>query len=307
MPYKPKGFRRKIALVLFFGALVLASLLIRTQPPPAAIPPMRPLPSFPFLAPEEKYIPPADVDSSFHYSWNTSGVLDETDAMDKSSSPYWWLDSGAKLIIADGAASTIQGDLPKDNPWYEIYAVDNPTDTDGGIHPQSLLRLVSRSKWENVRIEASFMITGDHFSASEQRYASNGLLLMNRYARDGQTLYYAGIRVDGTAVIKKKFHGDYYTMAQEQIFPGTYDRDAHPNLLPHDTWIGLRSEITTNADGSVTVKLYYKLSGGWILALVARDDGKKYDNTPPIMGRAYIGIRTDFMDVKFGPFSAVGI
>jgi len=245
-------------------------------------------------------VPAADVDAQLLYTFNVDGRLAEAAPASDTKSPYWWLNSGGELIIKDGVGETIQGDLPKSDPWYKEYADTNPDDTDGGLHPQNLLRLVSRSTWNNVRVEASYYIAKDNLDDSANRNESNGLLLMSRYSDDGQTLYYAGIRVDGTAVIKKKFEGTYYTMDQKQIFPGTYDREKDPNILPHDTWIRLRSETTTAANGDVTVKLFMRdaKTHAWKLLLSAKDDGQ-YDGTAPITGTHPIGLRTDFMDVKF--------
>ncbi len=243
------------------------------------------------------------------YTFNVPGTLEETDSMQQSSSPYWWLDSGGEFMIADGVGETIQGDAPTLDIWHVRYAITNPRDTDGGLHPQNLLRLVTRSKWENLREEMSFLIEADNFSPSFNRNTSNGLLLMSRYAIDGQTLYYAGIRVDGTAVIKKKYHGIYYTMAQRQIFPGTYTGwQDNIDLIPHHQWIRLRSDTVTNTDGSVTVRLYMKLASDteWQLLLSATDSGQ-YAGTSPITGPAYAGIRTDFMDVHFGNYVAEAI
>ena len=155
-------------------------------------------------APQEPTLSMAvSASSPLVYSFNDTGVLRETGSMSESQSPFWWLDSGGKLIIRDGIGMTMHGDAPELDYWRLAYAATNPSDTDGGAHPQNLLRLLSRSVWEDVRIEAHLRIDDDHVSASPNRNGSNGLLLMTRY-RDSGTLYYAGLRVDGTAVIKKK-------------------------------------------------------------------------------------------------------
>ena len=129
---------------------------------------------------------------------------------------------------------------------------------------------------------------------------------MSRYQLGGQTLYYAGIRVDGTVVIKKKYNGTYFTMAQKQIFPGTYaGNQPNVNLIPHNEWIRLRSEATTTADGSaVGIALYMMRANEttWTLLLSAKDDGKVFGGTPPITTSGYAGVRTDFMDLKFDNF-----
>jgi len=240
----------------------------------------------------------AIVSSPFTYYFSVAGTLKEASSMSNTTSPYWWVNSGGALVLASSVGKTMQGDAPLSDYWRNIYAITNPLDTDNGLHPQNIFRLVSRSKWEQVRTQADFYIVKDNFSSSPNRNASNGLLLMNRY-QDGNTLYYAGVRVDGTAVIKKKYKGTYYTMAQEKILPGTYG-ESNKNLLPHKEWIGLRSDTITNESGTVTVTLSMKRAGGtWEQLLKATDTGKNFGGTPPITESGYTGIRTDFMDVQF--------
>gem|GEM_PF-415253 len=243
----------------------------------------------------------AAVSSPFVYNFNSPGLLDESGSMDTSSSPYWWLNSGGELWIEGGQGKTIQGDLPVTNKWRTAYAVDNPTDTDIGVHPQNIFRLVTRSKWQNLRQEVYFMIIKDQLSASSNRNASNGALLFNRYV-SGQTLYYTGVRVDGAAVIKKKLNGTYYTMDYKPFVSGTYNSSSNPNLLPKNTWIGLRSEVTTDANGVVTIKLYTDngKTGNWVLSAQATDNGSTYG--PAITDKAYAGIRTDFADFIFSNY-----
>lgn len=241
--------------------------------------------------------------SSFTYVFNVPEILYESDSMDHSTSPYWWLDSGGKMFANGTFGGTVQGRLPLLDQWRLAYAITNPGDTDNGFHPQNIFRLVSKSLWLNVQQELFFKITADNFSKSENRNESNGILLMSRY-QDGDTLYYAGIRVDGTAVIKKKYKGVYYTMAQREIFPGRYSRFEDMNLLPHDTWLGLRVQALTQEDGSVAIHMYMTDDRGtWHEILSALDDGKRFGNTP-VIGEGHIGIRTDFMDVQFQRFHA---
>ena len=243
----------------------------------------------------------APVGTVFIESFNKSGTLSEAGTIAESASAYWWLDSAAKLTFANGVGATIQGDLPADDPWHVAYKKNNPLDTENGAHPQNLFRLISRSSWNNVRITGEFAIRNNNQSMSPNRDPSNGILLMSRYSTDGQTLYYAGIRVDGDAVIKKKYHGTYYMMAEKELFSGLYDRDTNPSILPHGVWLSLQSETITNKDGSVTVSLFMREKGTWKKILEAHDTGQ-YDNTPPLTDIAHIGIRTDFMDVQFRNF-----
>lgn len=242
------------------------------------------------------------VSSPFAYTYNTDGTLEESGSAPDSTSPYWWLNSGGYLIIDNGIGSTVHGALSPQNPWAKRYAVSNPLDTDGGKHPQNLFRLISRSSWNNVRVEGSYRVVADHFSTSPNRNQSNGLLLMSRYRDNGQTLYYAGLRVDGKAVIKKKLNGAYTTLAEKSIFPGSYAITSNVNLIPHNEWITLRTDTTTNSDGSVTVTLAMKRAGAssFTTLLSATDRS-------PIIGSGAVGIRTDFMDVQFESFKAVQI
>lgn len=238
------------------------------------------------------------TDSTFIYSFNSPGIFEETASAKGSPSPYWFLDSGGKLLIEGGVGKTIQGALAPRDRWRLEYAATNPLDTDNGYHPQNIFRLITKRSWENASMETSFMITRDNFSGSPNRNASNGLLLMSRY-QNADTLYYAGLRVDGTAIIKKKFNGTYYTMTQRKVFPGTHSPYVPKNLLPHDTWIALRSTTKTNPDGSVSIELSTKQTDtSWVSVVSATDRGT-FGGTPPILTAGPGGIRTDFMDVMF--------
>jgi hypothetical protein len=248
------------------------------------------------------------VNPYFHYAYMVDGTLDEAGTMSDSLSPYWWVNSGAKLILSGGTGMTVHGSLSSTDPWRVEYATTNPTDTDNGYHPQNIFRLVSRSTWDNIHVESLYKIDKDNFSASPNRNSSNGLLLMLRYHMGGQTLYYAGIRVDGTAVLKKKINGVYYTMAQKQIFPGTYSVAGNVNLLPHNAWMTLGADAMTNANGSVSVRLYLTQPGQTTPTKIFDvTDSGQYGGTAPITGANYVGIRTDFMDVSFDDFKAISI
>ncbi|HWO07543.1 MAG TPA: hypothetical protein VNM40_03075 [Candidatus Paceibacterota bacterium] len=255
-----------------------------------------------FIAPPtQEPVPETEVPSPFHYAFDVEGILHESASADESSSPYWWLDSGGEVILEGGRGKTMQGAAPE-IMWRTRYALANALDTDDGRYPQNLFRLLTRSHWENVRAEMSFRIIRDNFIDSPNRNESNGLLLMSRY-RDGDNLYYAGIRVDGHAVIKKKYDGTYYTMAEKPIFPGEYESVDKKNLLPHREWLHLRME-TRSIGNEVRISLSYKNGDGeWQELLSARDSGE-YAGTPPILGSYPLGIRTDFMDVEFDDFRA---
>jgi hypothetical protein len=254
--------------------------------PPSLAPTLNPTPS------------PAPTGKSFLDTFSTNYVLEETGAMAESSNPNWWLSSGGRFIVQNSVAKTIQGSLPTTDSWYREYAKYNPVDTDGGAHPQNIFRLVTKSKWQNFAQEAHFKINKYNLSNSSERYNPNGLLFFNHYV-DQNNLYYTGIRVDGTAIVKKKINGNYYTISQTKIFDGTYNRSTNPNLLPVGAWIGLKSDVTTNTDGTVSIKVYVDKnnSGNWQLVINAKDNGSSFGGKA-IAGAGYAGIRTDFMDVE---------
>ncbi len=252
---------------------------------------------------EQSSSPAPPPENMFSDDFNVNIVIEESGSMSESLSPYWWVNSGAYLISKDGLGMTVQGELPSEDRWRLEYASSNPEDTDNGYHPQNIFRLVTRTKWQNLRQETYFRITKDQLSSSINRQGYNALLFFNRY-KDGNNLYYTGIRTDGAAVIKKKIGGTYYTMAYKKIFSGTYNRDTNPSLLPKNTWIGLRSEVVNNADSTLSIKLYMDngRTGNWQLILEVADDGKSYGGAI-ISSSEYAGIRTDFMDVQFDDYS----
>lgn len=239
------------------------------------------------------------------YYFSIDGTLQEAGQMSASTSPYWWVNSGGQLWLRGGKGQTVQGELPSDNKWRLAYNRSNPVDTDNGYHPQNIFRLITRGQWQNFRQEVYTKINKLNLSASPNRNASNGILLFNRYL-DGNNLYYTGIRVDGAAVIKKKIGGRYYTMAYKKVFsaPTAYHRDLNPNLLTTNQWLGLRSEVVNNPDGTVTVRLLLDLAqtGNFLPVLEARDSGQY--GGPAITSGGYAGIRTDFMDVEFDNYRA---
>jgi len=220
--------------------------------------------------------------------------------MDKSENDIWWLNSGGRVFFDKNIIKTIQGDLPEDDYWRLRYNDSNPTETDDGYHPQNIFRLVTRAEYEEPVQSMYFKINRYILSEDEHRAASNGVLFFHHYL-DGNNLYYAGLRVDGQAVIKKKTKGTYYTMVYEPVFSESkYDRDTNPNLLPIDTWLGIKTELHNLESGAVQIKLYMDKdkSGNWELVAEAIDDGTSFGGVP-IIESGFAGIRTDFMDVEF--------
>jgi hypothetical protein len=110
--------------------------------------------------------------------------------------------------------------------------------------------------------------------------------------------------VDGAAVIKKKKNGVYYEMRYSPVFSSNvYNRDNNPDLIPKNEWIGLRTEVIINDDGSLGINLYMDRgrTGEWALIASANDNGSKFGGA--LIKDGYGGIRTDFMDVQFSDYS----
>lgn len=244
--------------------------------------------------------------TSFTDYFSSTWRLEEAPDMSSSTSSNWYLNSGGRVYTDGSRLKSIQGSLPANDYWRLAYAAANARDTDNGYHPQNLLRLLTRTKWQNSDQKIYAVINKYNLSASPERYNPNGILLFSHYV-DSNNLYYAGVRVDGDVVIKKKVGGRYYTLAEKKYFAGTYDRNTNPNLLPVNKWIGVRTRTTTLADGSVNIKLYVDRgwTGVWTLALDKTDNNSTYG--PAVKAAGYNGLRTDFMDITADQYSTVSL
>lgn len=241
--------------------------------------------------------------SGFSDSFGEDGEIQESAIMAKSADPHWWLNSGGYIYRSGGKAMSVQGELPNNDHWRLLYSVTNSEDTDNGHHPQNILRLVSRAKLKNFTQQVFFNITKANLSKSHNRNESNGVLFFHRY-QNGNNLYYAGIRVDGYAVVKKKFHGQYHTLKSVGVYPGVYNRKSNPNLLPLNQWIGLRTVIDDTPNGDVKIQLYLndpQLGSGWTKILEVEDTGSCSER---LMEAGFAGIRTDFLDIQFDDYEA---
>jgi len=215
-------------------------------------------------------------------------VLNETGRMHESASPDWWLSSGGLFIQQNGIGKTIQGALPQGSIWQMRYA--GRDDTDHGLHPQNVFRLVSRSCTQDCTQQMRFRINNYRASPIVRRNASNGVFFLARY-QDPHNLYYVGLRVDGYAVIKKKSSGVHETLAKEKVFPGDYDRENKPCVLPLHTWLGMRCEVR-NRDGGVDILLLLEEKARkWRIIAQAHDDKP--------FSEGHGGIKSEFMDAEF--------
>ncbi|KKS85541.1 MAG: hypothetical protein UV60_C0007G0028 [Parcubacteria group bacterium GW2011_GWA2_43_11] len=253
----------------------------------------------PVLSTQTETSKPKVPTQTFLYTFNVTEVLEESGSSNLSSSNFFWLNSGARLEISDGIGSTIKGALTNGDPWRRAYAETNPLDTGNGLFPQNLFRLITQSLWENVDQELEFSIQKVNVLNTHDRDAFSGIFLMSRYVHS-DTLYYAGIRMDGKAVIKKKYHGVYYTLAEAQLFTSStpYDRVRFPNLIPTHTWYRMATQTITTSSGGVQIRLSfaYSLSSPLETVLITTDTGVF---GPPITAEGHTGVRTDYADVLF--------
>jgi hypothetical protein len=244
----------------------------------------------------------ASVSSPFHYHFRVSGVLQESASMNESSSPYFWLNSGGQLILENGRGETVQGKLLGINPWRLLYAVSNALDTDGGYQPQNIFRLVTRSVWDDFAQSIRFRIEQINLTDTPNRDGYSGVLLMTRY-QDGDNLYYAGIRMDGLAVIKKKYRGTYYTLASERVFNGDYDKWSNPNLIPEDHWMRIRTTTQDLGGGRVGIALWLDEDDNGSYRKIAETvDVPGTNGNDTISGPAHAGVRTDYLDALFDDY-----
>lgn len=215
----------------------------------------------------------------------------------------WWINSGAFFNVKDWIWSTIQGELEKWSKWqrdYEEYKWW--LDTDQWFHPQNLFRLILNKKFKNFEQYTYFKINKYILSNSENRYESNWFLLFNRYL-DSDNLYYAWIRVDWAAVIKKKYKWEYYTLAYEKIFDWKYDRVKSPNLIPINKWIWIKTEVLNFWTDNVSIKLFIDTNNDWKWTYALGVSDKSKSSLEKVINDCwYAWVRTDFMDVDINKY-----
>jgi len=240
----------------------------------------------------------AKNDKVFIEGFDQPRVIEEASNVTQSTDKDWWLNSGAKLTVSQGSAKTLQGKLNQDDMWRHVYRAYNSSSTENGYYPQNIFRLMTKSKWQNQTQEVYFKILNANLTDTLKRNESNGILLFSRY-QDSDNLYYAGLRVDGAAVIKKKISGEYYTLTYKLVVDKVdYDRDKNSNLLPESTWVGIRSKVTNLSNEIVEIKLYidWTNSGNWELILETTDS---VSQGKTIKSPGLAGIRSDFLDLEF--------
>jgi hypothetical protein len=237
-----------------------------------------------------------------YYSCNVEGDLYAATYSGRSTSPYWWVSSGGRMLIREGICETIQGRLPSDDPSRIDYARVNPLDTQNGYYPQNTFRAVTKSTWGNSEQAMRFRITAQNHTNTPNRDGYSGVFLFNRY-KDKDNLYYAGVRDDGLAVIKKKIGEEYYTLTYTQVFGdfNDYNKSTMTSFLPTWQWMGLKTRVTTNADGSVKLQLFLDKNDSGVWRLVASYTDRGVGGTA-FSASGHGGIRSDYMDVQFDDY-----
>ena len=247
----------------------------------------------------------AATSSNWLYNFNTPGILYASTYIQNSTSPYFWVSSGGRMIVTGGLGETIQGYLPTGDISQVDYNTVNPLDTDHGHYPQNTFRLVTRDVWGNASEKVSFRITAQNLTDTPNRDGYSGIFLFTRYV-DKDNLYYAGIRDDGLAVIKKKVGEVYHTLAYLQLYgtEGEYSKWTKPSLLPFNHWMGMKVTSTNNTNGSVRINLSIDQNntGQWVSMLTVTDNGI---GGVPFLAAGHGGIRTDYMDVQFDNFQMI--
>lgn len=288
----PKFIRRYLPFFISFFLVFFLTIFFRFNPEFTSTIYQKAAYLSPFKKePQLQQIPPDQFDFI--------GQLEESNKPENSKSRNWWLNSGGLVFHKNGSIKTIQGSIEPENRWFKAYLKSTPIETDGGSHPQNIFRLVNKNNLQNIRQQAYFKINKTIMSNSPNRNESNGFLFFNRYV-DGDNLYYTGIRVDGTSIIKKKKNGTYYTLDQKTVFEGNYEKTSKPNLLPENKWIGIKSEVQNLNFKDVLIKVFIEKNsdGNWEQIAEAIDDGKTFDGAS-FINAGSPGIRTDFMDIEF--------
>lgn len=222
-------------------------------------------------------------------------TIEETGKPEASTDPHWWLNSGAYLYITGNVARNVHGTLPENDPWRTRYQASNATDTEHGARPQNIFRLISKRSWENASQVAYFKIIAENKTESPRQSPSNGIFFYQHF-KDRNNTYYVGIRLNGHIIIYKKAAGVYHTLAIVPFFVRPSLTKKVESILPHNQWIGLRSDIIRQDDG-VHISLFIDPgeTGTWIQSLEVVDSGEL--GGPPIT-EGHAGIRSDFLDLE---------
>jgi hypothetical protein len=236
--------------------------------------------------------------ASFSYTFNTPGTLYEAASAGESTSPYLWLKRGAELIIGSNVGQTLTGALAANDPWHKTYASLFPTPSDSGAHPQNMFALFSKATMGNGAASIYLKRNADNLANATNRSPYVGESILARYQSD-QTYYLASIRADGYAVIKRKANGTYTTLAQAKVFSGTYDPVTNYDLIPKNTWIGLKFDVEDVAGATkLVLSTDVGQTGSWKqVASYTDTSGSRITAAGPV------GVQSDYADASLDSFT----
>lgn len=198
-------------------------------------------------------------------------------------SPDWEMGSGSLFASANSAWTGVPD------------AVDPNAGSTNGTD-SAIFRLTTKRK-DFGDVVVSFVLYNKVLSSTTAtpKVAWDGVHIFLRYQSE-TNLYYASInRRDETAVIKKKVTGGpdnggtYYELTSYVSHPVAYN-----------TWQQIKATIKTNADGSVTIRLY----SGDQLVVEGIDKGI---GGPPITKPGATGLRGDNDNFLFDDFTVTSI
>ncbi|MES2216426.1 MAG: fibronectin type III domain-containing protein [Patescibacteria group bacterium] len=249
---------------------------------------------------EVVYVPPPLISLPFTYDFRVDGVMGDANDISGSPSPYWWLETGGRMYLSNCLGSTILGKVPEGSPLQVHYSSIYKILSDNGSHPQNLFQLFMRTSLSNASEEIYVNVQAHNLTNAMNRAPWNGISLFLRYV-DENAHYYAGIRDDGYAVIKKKRDGIYQTLVSKKIFPGTYNATTNFSLIPSQQWIGLKIIVADDSLGRPHLSLFMDKgrTGEWLLVSEVIDDPLRFG---PKIAAGICGMRSDFMDLLFDDF-----
>lgn len=195
-------------------------------------------------------------------------------------SPDWEMTSGSLFTLDDHAYTGVPDDVGPN------------ADSTNGTNSAVFRLTTRRADFSNVSVSFDLDMLGLTSTATTPPVAWDGLHVFLRYQSE-YSLYYASIdRRDGTTIIKKKVPGGpsnggtYFDLGQSGV-----------HAIPFGQWEHVEATIDTNADGSVTIRLYANGS----LVASALDDGSV--GGAPILDAGKVGIRGDNAEFQFDDFT----
>lgn len=190
-------------------------------------------------------------------------------------SPNWEMGSGT-LFVRDGAGYTGHPD-----------AVSPDAASSNGTHSAIFRLKTRRSDFGDALVSLRLQTLGLTGTPETPPTSWDGVHVWLRYQSERQLYDVSVNRRDGAVMIKKKVSGG-------ESNGGTYYDVASGWLRPaYGQWIDVSTTVTTNADGSVTIRLY--TNGDLVLEGTDHDVG----GVPPITRPGAVGLRGDNAEFLF--------